>query len=274
MKVTVIANSAKCSLESFDEVLRLIEEQHEVVGTSFAENEICMTCCGKCDVVVVLGGDGTIISAAHFFGKNQVPIIGVNLGKLGYLANFSYDEFCDIVLEGAFPKLLTETSERMLLGTRINDCDVIAVNDIVIDIGHPFRAVTVQVHIDGKRLTNVHGDGVIISTPTGSTAYNLSAGGPILQPEIDVIAITPKNPHALSFRPLVVSGSSTIRLTVEQYVGAHVIIDGQKVVPVSELDGDGDGVVKITRFESNLSLIENRLYDWKVILREKLKWGI
>lgn len=277
MRVAVIANSAKCPRARFDDVLRILKvKQYEVVGTSFAENLIFMHSGeseGSPDFAVVLGGDGTIISAAHFFGKNQVPIAGVNLGKLGYLANFSYDEFYEMVWTGTFPELLTGTSERMLLGAHIKD-DVLAVNDIVIDIGHPFRTITVRIHVDGKWLTDIRGDGVIISTPTGSTAYNLSAGGPILQPEADVIAITPKNPHSLSFRPLVVRDSSTITLTVKEHVGAHVIIDGQKVIPMSELDGDTDKVVEIGRFESNLKIVSNRHHDWSNILREKLKWGV
>lgn len=287
MKVAVIANSAKCSREAFYEMLVLLgKKEYEVVATSFASNRILMEpvrimpSAYSPDLVFVIGGDGTIISAAHFFGKHQAPIVGVNLGKLGYLANFSYEECCDMIAMGAFPRMLgtEDISERMLLGTQIkDDHDVMAVNDIVIDIGHPFRTITVRIDVDGKWLTDVRGDGVIVSTPTGSTAYNLSAGGPILQPETDVIAITPKNPHALSFRPLVVRGSSTITLTAKEHVGAHVIIDGQKVVPMSELDGDEDKLVKIGKFESNLKLVSNQhnqKHGWSNILREKLKWGV
>jgi len=295
MNIALIGNSAKCDRKAFDKMHKALAKKHQVTSTSFEPNKIILrnTVEGQVgipDVAVVMGGDGTIISAAHYFGpNNQIPIVGINLGKLGYLANFSYDEFYEMALADTWPGLLYSTecppSERLLLETILpNDnggCDdVMAVNDFVIDIGKPFRTITVRINVNNIWLADVRGDGVIISSPTGSTAYNLSAGGPILQPEADVISITPKNPHSLSFRPLVVDGSCHVTLRVLEPAGAHLIIDGQMVIPMASLDddlGDGSRFVEIGKARSKLKLVmPHRTHGedyWQGVLREKLKWG-
>lgn len=291
MDIILIGNSAKCEAVPFDKLHVALSQHHRIVAHSFVPNKIDMQgeVVRSADVAIVVGGDGTIISAAHYFGQNQIPIVGINLGKLGYLAHFNFDEFHEMAMEDRWPRLLYSTecppSERLLLETILpNDnggCDdVMAVNDFVIDIGKPFRTITVRVSVNNIPLADVRGDGVIISSPTGSTAYNLSAGGPILQPEADVISITPKNPHSLSFRPLVVDGSCHITLRVLEPEGAYLIIDGQTVIPMSSLDddvGNGSRFVEIGRARYKLKLVmphRNHGQDyWQGVLRTKLKWG-
>ena len=154
------------------------------------------------DFAVVFGGDGAILSAARQLSQTQVPIIGVNLGKLGYLAEFGIDEFKTLFAQLTADKSLIET--RMMLscrvetsgGTRFSD---VAVNDVVITAGSPFRMIEMQMAIQGQSVSNCVGDGIIVSTPTGSTAYNLSAGGPILSANLSTMVITPICPQQLKF---------------------------------------------------------------------------
>jgi NAD+ kinase len=190
----------------------------------------------ECDFAVVFGGDGSIISAARVLARSGVPVVGVNLGKLGFLAEFSADElkqYLEEILSGK-----TQIEKRMML-----DCAVLngggerfreqAVNDVFITAGPPFRMIELRITVDGQRLADCVSDGLIISTPTGSTAYNMSAGGPILSGKMEAMVVTSICPHSLSFRPIVIDAGSKIEVAaVNLNSGSAVLVDGQVSSPL------------------------------------------
>ncbi|MEW6062719.1 MAG: NAD(+)/NADH kinase, partial [Bacteroidota bacterium] len=167
-----------------------------------------------CDFIVAFGGDGTILSAARMVGKKQIPILGVNLGKLGFLAEVSLDELesfiCDVVKERHV------IEERTLLSVALENGkkEMTALNEVVIDKSSSSRVIHITVHVDGEYLVSFQGDGIIVSTPTGSTGYALAAGGPIVTPSSNVFVIQPISPHSLSARTVIVPDVSTIQIKV------------------------------------------------------------
>jgi NAD+ kinase len=231
----------------------------------------------KCDFAIVFGGDGSIISTARNVSRASVPLVGVNLGKLGFLAEFSVSELIDFfptLAAGAVP-----TYKRMMLRCRILSsggagsrdekfCSA-AVNDIFVAAGPPFRTVELQIFVDGQPLAGCVSDGLIIATPTGSTAYNLSAGGPILSPAIEAMAITPICPHSLSFRPIVISAESTIEVIgMRVNEGTTVSIDGQ--ISLKLAAGE---VVRVEREQNDFLIVNNPLRSQWDTLATKLRWA-
>jgi NAD+ kinase len=224
------------------------------------------------EMIVVLGGDGTFLGVARSLGKEQTPLIGVNLGRLGFLANFSVEELkahFDQVIEDA---TLLET--RMTLDVNILREDRLrftgrAINDCVIQAGPPFRRIELSVFLDGQKLTDVGGDGVIVCTPTGSTAHNLSAGGPIVQASVHAIVLTPLCPHSLTHKPLVVEYDSRIEIIAKEInTGSMAIIDGQVACPLQV-----DDRTVVTRSAVPLRLVRNPLYpNWNNLIT-KFRWG-
>ena len=231
----------------------------------------------KCDFAIVFGGDGSIISTARNVSKASLPVIGVNVGKLGFLAEFSVAELQDF-----FPRLKKGTvpiEKRMMLKCRVfsdgqgNDRDEkfcsAAINDIYITAGPPFRMIELKILVDGQPLAGCVTDGLIISTPTGSTAYNLSAGGPILSPKIEAVVITPICPHSLSFRPIVINADSTIEVFgVRVNKGTTISIDGQVSLSLSSND-----VVRIEKEDSDFLIVNNPLRSKWDTLATKLSWA-
>jgi len=231
----------------------------------------------KCDYAVVFGGDGSIISTARSVSEANIPVIGVNVGKLGFLAEFSVEE-----LKEFFPSLVkdgTKTDKRMMLNCRVFSSEngqnrvekfcSSAINDIYITAGPPFRMIELKILVDGQPLAGCVSDGLIISTPTGSTAYNLSAGGPIVSPKMNAMVITPICPHSLSFRPIVINADSTIEvhgLRVNE--GTTISIDGQISLNLSI-----DDIVKIQRQNSDFLLVNNPLRSQWDTLATKLSWA-
>jgi NAD+ kinase len=184
-----------------------------------------------CDFAVVFGGDGSIISAARSLSSSNVPVIGVNLGKLGYLAEFSIYE-----LERYFDDIINDKfkiEKRMMLSCSLfcSKKEILsskAINDVFINAGPPFKMIDLQIKVDGQSLTGCVSDGLVISTPTGSTAYNLSSGGPIISATMEAMVITPICPHSLSFRPIVINADSSIEVIgLKVNRGTTVSIDGQ-----------------------------------------------
>jgi NAD+ kinase len=226
----------------------------------------------KCDFAIVFGGDGSIISAARNLSQSGVPVIGVNLGKLGFLAEFSVGE-----LKEFFPCLTKGTApieKRMMLGCRVfhNDrekfCSA-AINDVFITAGPPFRTIELKMSVDGQPIAGCVGDGLVISTPTGSTAYNLSAGGPILSPKMEAMVITPICPHSLSFRPIVINADSRVEVVgVRVNEGTTVSIDGQVSCRLSI-----DDVVRVERESSDFLIVNNPLRTRWDTLATKLNWA-
>ena len=229
------------------------------------------------DFAIVFGGDGSIISTGRSVSKASVPVIGVNVGKLGFLAEFSVDE-----LKNFFPSLMkgaVRTEKRMMLNCsifsngrgkrRVRRFSSVAVNDICITAGPPFRTIELKILVDNQPLAGCVSDGLIVSTPTGSTAYNLSAGGPILSPKIAAMVITPICPHSLSFRPIVINADSTIEVFgIRVNEGTTVSIDGQVFSSLSS-----DDVIRIDRQDCDFLIVNNPLRSQWDTLATKLSWA-
>ena len=224
------------------------------------------------DILIVLGGDGTLLSAARAVGGRDIPIFAVNLGSLGFLAAIKLEDMYS-QLEAALRGDLTVDRRQMLRTELHRDGKCIAaydgLNDMVLAKAEIARMIDLQVHVDGSFVCVYKSDGLIVGTPTGSTAYSLSAGGPIVFPSVAALSITPICPHMLSNRPVIVPDSSVIETTV---LGAdqttYLTIDGQ----VGELLKKGDLVV-CRRSEHSISLVRPPNLLFFDVLREKLKWG-
>jgi NAD+ kinase len=225
------------------------------------------------DLIVVLGGDGTLISVARLVGDRRVPILGVNLGSLGFLTEITLDE-----LYPALENCLAgehRTSQRMMLNVEIERSgDLLArhqvLNDVVINKGALARIIDLETHVNSDYLTTFKADGLIISSPTGSTGYSLAAGGPIIHPSMNCLAITPICPHTLTNRPLVVADDSQITITVKSDHDEDVFLtlDGQVGVELKCND-----IIRVRRAGHSTTLIMSRSKDYFEILRSKLKWG-
>jgi len=226
---------------------------------------------GDYDLVVVLGGDGTLLSVARNLEK-EVPVLGANLGNLGFLTEVRRNELYPAllrVLKGDY-----EVEERTLLDVTLKSTDgekktYRVLNDAVINKSALARIVELMLEVDGKRVANYRSDGLIISTPTGSTAYNLSADGPIVSPTLPVVVLTPICPHTLSQRPIVVPGASTIEVTlVTDQEEVYLTLDGQEGTAMKVGDTisvrRSDAVVRLVR------VTDRTFYD---SLRDKLHWG-
>jgi NAD+ kinase len=226
----------------------------------------------KADVLLVLGGDGTMLNAARLAGERSIPILGVNMGGLGFLT--------EVRLENLYPSLERVFAndfvldERLMLRTHIHRhgetvARGVVLNDVVISKGTLARMIELKIAIQGRFVTNLRGDGLIVSSPTGSTAYSLSAGGPIIDPAVQSLILTPICPHTLTHRPLIVPGNAEIEVTLtSKDDGAMATLDGQVGVAISQED-----TVVIQTSENRTRLIrfpESNYYD---VLREKLKWG-
>lgn len=224
------------------------------------------------DLLVALGGDGTMIAAVHGLRERQLPIIGVNLGKLGYLADFTIEELENeggFLFSGELP-----VTRRVMMDVCLEHVDgrcthTPAVNDCVFLAGPPFRMIQVTVEVDGDEVAVVRGDGLIIATPSGSTAHNLAAGGPIVEPTGEAFILTPICPQALSYRPLVMDARRRIVARVDQAnEGTTVATDGRVCHPFQASDR-----VVITRYGADFLLVRNpKRSEWHA-LRRKLRWG-
>jgi len=249
--------------------------QEKVSGIE--ENQNTKSLLKECDFAVVFGGDGSIISTARAVSEAKLPVIGVNVGKLGFLAEFSVDELKDF-----FDRLTNRTApidKRMMLNCRVfgssesedqmeTFCSA-AINDCFITAGPPFRMIELKILVDGQPLAGCVSDGLIISTPTGSTAYNLSAGGPIVSPKLDAITITPICPHSLSFRPIVIDANSTVEVFgIRVNEGTTISIDGQISLKLESND-----VVKIKKHDSDFLIVNNPLRSQWDTLATKLSWA-
>lgn len=224
------------------------------------------------DLVVVLGGDGTLISVARLVGKREVPILGVNLGSLGFLTEIPVNRIygaLESYLSGEFT-----ISERMMLsvvllrdGAETGTWE--ALNDAVINKGAPAKIVTMDASVDGSFLATFKADGLIVASPTGSTGYSLSANGPIVDPELDCLLITPICSHTLTNRPIVVGADTEITITLDSQVeNVMLTLDGQVGIPLEYRD-----VIVIRKAEHHTRLILSGETDYYEVLRTKLKWG-
>jgi len=226
----------------------------------------------RADLLIVLGGDGTLLSVARLSGVESIPVLGINLGGLGFLTEISKEETFPVlekIIAGDF-----ETEQRLMLkATILRQGEIIGestvLNDIVINKGVLARIIDMETYIDGAYLTTFKADGLILATPTGSTAYSLAAGGPIVYPSLNSIIVNPICPHTITNRPLVVHDTATVKIilkTANQNV--HITLDGQVGMPLQ-----GGDVVEAHKAPGHIQLIRSPYKTYFELLRTKLRWG-
>ena len=223
----------------------------------------------RSDLVVVLGGDGTLLGLARTVATHNVPLLGINLGRLGFLADISLNKMVAslrAVLQGEYV-----IDERVMLEVSVDNelgAGVWALNDISVGKGQSGTLIQMKVTIDGEFAYNLRSDGLVVSTPTGSTAYALSAGGPIIAPSMDCVLLVPVCPHSLSNRPIVVPGSSKIEIEIMEAVDARAHVDSHTHLNIQE-----GGRLLIQVAESKVRLVHPEGHEYFGTLREKLHWA-
>lgn len=225
-----------------------------------------------CDMVVVVGGDGSMLGAARALVSHNIPVLGINRGSLGFLTDISpeqMEEHVGAVLAGDY-----EVEERFLLETEVMRDDALigqgdALNDVVLHPGKSTRMIAFELYIDGQFVYSLKADGLIIATPTGSTAYALSAGGPIMHPKIDAVVIVPMYPHTLSSRPIVVDANSELKIVISHDMSIYPLLscDGQNHANCAPGD-----VVYIRRKPQRLRLLHPLEHNFYEVCRNKLGW--
>ena len=285
MRLFIVANTAKPLVRpALAELVPWLEQRVQIVGTDEG--------CGgdwsdlAADLILVLGGDGTLLAVARKLAGRQIPVMGINFGRLGFLADFTPEQF-----KPRFEEMLKHgpmISRRSMLETSVlpegatckfTDAQEVAkarrfsatsLNDAVVTAGAPFRMIDLEISADSETGVRYSGDGVIVATASGSTAYNVSAGGPIMSPNVDAMCITPICPHSLSFRPVVIGLNSTVLLSATRvHSGTSLICDGQE----STLLKSGEKIV-IRRSPHGVLLVDNPdTKEWHV-LAEKLQWAV
>ncbi|MBI9018335.1 MAG: NAD(+)/NADH kinase [Phycisphaerae bacterium] len=279
-KIGLIASSEKPECIAVAKELKVWLNQRVEVAIDNLGQTIDISAHDDIDLLVVLGGDGTILGTVRDLDANQVPIVGINMGKLGFLAEFTTEQF-----KSQFETILTgkiKCAQRMMLNCIITGPDretfeSLAVNEVSIVAGPPFRMLEVLLSVDEEEPVICAGDGLIVSTATGSTAYNLSAGGPLLSPSLKAAIITPLAAHSLSFRPVVVDMAKPVVLSCKKgrtwgptYSGydAVVVIDGQINVPIKSEDR-----ITISASRHKFKLVANSLRSRWELLNTKLNWA-
>lgn len=222
----------------------------------------------NCDMVVSIGGDGTMLNTAYEMRNSSTPIIGVNFGKLGFLAEFDINGFTDFLHDVKTENYVVE--ERMTLLGECGGKELFAINDLVIDKGSWSKMIELTIKVDDDYVATFSADGLIVATPTGSTGYSLSTGGPIVNPKADVITLSPISPHTLTMRPLVISSQQKVTVIVNSpSEKIQVSCDGQRVEyfnPPSE--------IVIEKSKQPVRLVHSNRTNYFEILRNKLFWGL
>ncbi|BBO21372.1 MAG: NAD kinase [Rhodocyclaceae bacterium] len=225
----------------------------------------------RADLAIVLGGDGSMLAAARQLAESDVPLVGINQGRLGFMTDLARDDMIDSMadlLEGKF-----KSEQRFLLETSVRRGEAVvfqtrALNDVVVNKGDLGRMIEFAVSIDGEFIYNQRSDGLIVATPTGSTAYALSANGPILHPSVPGIALVPLCPHALSNRPITISDDSRIEIVLHAPHRARVHADGQE-----KFDLEAGDRVSVARSSRSIRFLHPLGYSYFAMLREKLHWS-
>jgi len=235
--------------------------------------ELVQDICHDIDLAIVIGGDGTLLHVARRMAEADVPVAGVNLGRLGFLTDIALKDMfseIDLILDGHF-----SYENRLMLKVEVvkkgqTIYQQIALNDIVLGKHALEKLIAWRVQVNDQFVTAARSDGVIISTPTGSTAYALSAGGPILHPGLDVVTMVPVSPHTLTNRPIVLPASAMIEFTISNNAKnvAHISADG-----LIGMNLEGDEVIRITRSDNTVKLVHTKNYNYFATLRAKLGWG-
>ena len=271
-RVLILANLDKPGVQQELQALQeWIARRAQVLAVQSARDELPESS-RQADLCLVLGGDGTLLSAARALADTDIPLLGVNMGKLGFLAEFDLDSLRahldDILADRLAP------TRRIMLHVCVSNCDrhgfcSPAANDVVVSAGQPFRMIELDVFQGEREIAQYFGDGLIVATPTGSTGYNMSAGGPILEPTLDALILTPIAPHSLAMRPLVVDTHSPIYLdAVRINPGTALIIDGQ--VSTHLCEGDR---IEVIRHPRPARIFSHPRRDFFDTLTRKLQWG-
>ncbi|NCF51266.1 NAD(+) kinase [Gammaproteobacteria bacterium] len=251
------------------EVFAADEMSLDLAVTRVAENKLA----ANADLMIAIGGDGTMLYAGNLAGEREIPLLGINRGRLGFLADVSPDEMIasvDYILAGDY-----SCESRLMLSATLQTTDgqtvtATALNDVVLQRRETGRMVDVVTSIAGRYVNTHSGDGLIVATPTGSTAYALSCGGPIIEPLLDAVVVVPICPHTLTDRPVVVPASCTVEIRVleREDTRAEVTVDGHALGDIRP----GDSLT-ISSAENRVRLIHPPGYDFYSILRSKLFWG-
>lgn len=272
-RILLLADHSRAEVTGLiDEVRRTISQHAEIVAERDANGD-SLPHDIEVDLAVVLGGDGTLLSQARRVMDRQLPLVGVNFGRLGFLAEFdwiSLQQHATTVF-GPDPPV----QGQMVLAIEVCEKDGrcahqdIAINDCVITAGHPFRMIELQISVDGDVGPAMTGDGAIIATPLGSTAYNVSAGGPIVNPKLDAMIITPIAAHSLAFRPIVVSANAVVEVEVMRAnEGTTLVLDGRVTVPLKIGQR-----VQVKRHTRRARFITNPSSSYWQILLDKMRWA-
>ncbi len=270
-KVLIIGNTEKEKIKNaFRELDLWIGKRAHAVFMDVAEAEKTRPL--EADFAIAMGGDGTFLRVSRMVSPYGIPIIGIHLGLFGFLAELTpkdmYDNL-DKVFRGEY-----KINTRMLLNCRLERNGVpvnesLGVNDAVVSRASLSRLVSIKLFIDGEEVAAYSSDGLIVSTPLGSTAHCLAAGGPILSPEIDAFVISPICPHTLTNRPLVISGEAKVKMEVgSEGVGTGLTVDGQVFQEL--MPGD---TINVERSDTRLKLVDAGIRSFYTVLREKLSWG-
>jgi NAD+ kinase len=271
MRVFLVGAGQRADVVAEAERLQpIIQQRAQIVCADFSGSEDLS--CVEADLAIVLGGDGSILRAARQMGHRQIPVVAVNLGKLGFLANILSDELpavLDNFADGRY-----STNEHLMFectvlrgGNKI--AKQIGLNEVVVQAGSPFVLIDIDLYVDAEPVTAYSCDGLIISTPVGSTAHSLSAGGPILRNNLQAFVILPISPHTLTMRPVVDSADRIYEMAVERpNTGTSVVVDGRLLCQVQPGDR-----VRVERAEARFKLVTGPGHTYYRSLREKLGWS-
>jgi NAD+ kinase len=269
MRIFVLGNGNRAGVkEEAAKLLPILKEHCDIVVFDLNQEQDLR---GGADLALVLGGDGAILRAARQMGYHQVPVLGVNLGKLGFLADLTPDDVrcCFSQVVAGDYRVTRHLMYECEVGTPQNSQTWLGLNEVVIRSGSPFRIVDLDLLVDGEQASVISGDGLIISTPVGSTAHSLSAGGPILGQELSAFVLTPICPHSLTSRPVVDSATKVYTILLRRASsGAVLIMDGQEEMPLT-----ADHRVTVRKAPVEFGLVKVPGHSYYQTLRNKLRWG-
>ncbi|HLT47860.1 MAG TPA: NAD(+)/NADH kinase [Rubricoccaceae bacterium] len=248
-------------------------EERGLVDPAFSTQKGTDDVGAHCDLLLSFGGDGTMLKSAHHVGTREVPILGVNVGHLGFLTKAGVDELDEMVDRLEAGQYTVE--KRMVIECDVEGAELAvprwALNDFVLDKSGTTSMIAIEAEVDGAYLNTYWADGLIVSTPTGSTAYNLSVGGPIVVPSSEAVVLTPIAPHTLTARPIVLPDRVTVRLRVTTRGHPYVFAaDGQS----AEVEGSAEVTFTIRRASHGVLLVSFPDRDYFTTIRDKLKWGL
>lgn len=283
MILGIHANLGKASVRNtLCDLLNWLEQHHiDVLITSAQAERLALPSCHativdhdqfvrQSEVILALGGDGTMLAAAREIGRHETPLLGVNMGGLGFLAEIAVENLyanLEQLIQGKY-----RIQNRMVLSSRVcepfDGHEYHALNDVVLNRQGNSRVLKFDVSIDDIYFSTYNADGLIVSSPTGSTAYSLSVGGPIVVPSVETLILSPICPHTLTARPTVIASSSSVRIDVlSEHADAFISMDGQVNVPVSKCQ------VRIQKADYHVKLVTFEHHNYFDLLRKKLQWG-